>query len=616
MHKIKSIYRKLFKFFNSYRQFSFVIAVSIVSLVLDLNGQDTLSHWLLGVSGIIVTSILLWDMLKSLRSGTYGVDLLAATAIATAVVMQEYWTAAIIMIMLTGGESLEDYAQERAKVELHDLLERAPQRAHVYRGQKILDIAVSEVEVGDKLLIRPGDLVPVDCVIIDGNTSLDESNITGESMPVIKKNNDEILSGSVNLEGAITVKALRAEKDSQYQSIVKLVKNAASSQSHFVRIADRYSIPFTIVSFAIATAAWILSGDSLRFLQVLVVATPCPLILAAPIGIISGMSNASKNGIIIKNGTALERLAAIKTFAFDKTGTLTHGSPEVDQITAFKPYNKIDILSLAASVEQNSSHVLGLAITKAADKKHLRPKKTKNVQETSGHGLTATVDKHHVMVGRYDLLKEYDIEVPKRFDAKKIKQTAAYVAVDGDLAGYITFTDEIRKESKITIARLTALGIRNFLMVTGDQSSAAKKIAKLVGIKNVTSNALPADKIKVVEAAAKPVAFVGDGVNDAPVLTSADIGIALGAKGSTAASESADVVVMHDDISKVADAFTIAKKALAISRQSVLIGIFLSVFLMLIFATGAFAPLYGALIQEVVDVIVIFNALRAHAIKV
>lgn len=616
MHIFSKILKAKLNFFQRYKKFSFVIVASLIALALDLKGIDSPAHWLLLISGVIVTSLLVWDMLQSLRSGTYGVDLLAATAIGTALIMQEYWTAAIIMIMLTGGESLEDFAQERAKGELHDLLNRAPQLAHVYRNQQLVDVAVREVRVGDKIVVKPGEVVPVDCRITEGATSFDESNITGESMPQLKVVGAEVLSGSLNIEGAITAQALRSEKDSQYQSIIKLVREATGSPSPFVRLADRYSIPFTIIAFGIAAGAWILGGDSLRFLQVLVVATPCPLILAAPIGIISGMSNASRNGIIIKNGTTLEKLASVKTIGFDKTGTLTHGFPEVDKVVSFSPYNNIDVLGLAASVEQSSVHVLGSAIVKAAEKKRLKLKKSKQVQESVGHGLVATVDKQHVLVGRLGLLKEFNITMPKKFNPKKVNETAAFVAIDGELAGYITFTDTIRKESKVTIARLKAMGIKNFLMVTGDQPGAAQKIARAVGIKNYTASALPADKIRVIEAAVGPVAFVGDGVNDAPVLTSADVGIALGAKGSTAASESADVVVMLDDISKVADAFTIAKKSLSIARQSVLIGIILSIVLMFIFASGAFAPIYGAVVQEIVDVIVIFNALRAHIIKV
>lgn len=616
MTKIQSFFQNLIKFFVTYKKFGLVIATSVVALILDLQNVNLVAHWLIGLTGLVITALLLWDIISSLRSGAYGVDILAATAIAASVLMHEYWTAVVIMIMLTGGESLEDYAQHRAKKELNDLLARAPQFAHVYRKKTLVDVAVAEVRPGDKLVVKPGEVVPVDATILEGTTSLDESNLTGESLPVVKQIGDEILSGSVNIEGALTVKALRAENESQYQRIIQLVENAANSQSRFVRLADRYSVPFTLISFGIATAAWILSGQSIRFLEVLVVATPCPLILAAPIGIISGMSNASKNGIIIKNGTALERLASVQTVGFDKTGTLTHGTPIVDKITAFRPYKKIDVLGLAASVEQSSNHILGAAIIKAATAQRLKLSKAKQIKEATGHGLEATVDKHHVLIGRLGLMQDFDVTLPPKFDIKTVQSTAAFVAIDGELAGYITFTDEIRENSAMTIIRLKAMGIRHFLMVTGDQPAAAKRIAKAVGIEEVHAGALPADKLRVVEAAAKPVAFVGDGVNDAPVLTASDVGIALGAKGSTAASESADVVLMLDDISKVADAFTIAKRSIAISRQSVLVGIALSIVLMLIFASGMFAPFYGAILQEVVDVIVIFNALRAHHIKV
>jgi heavy metal translocating P-type ATPase len=605
--------KKVTRFFRDYKQFGITIIAIIISLGLDLGGLDVIAHWVLGVTAIGNAIPLVKGMWEDLRTGKYGIDLLAATAIVTSVILHEYWTAIIIVLMLTGGESLEDYAEHRARTELDALLTHAPKIAHVLRGRKIVDIAIKQVRPGDKVIIKPGEIVPVDGIILEGETSFDESSLTGESLPVDKKQDDQILSGAVNIEGVITMRAVHSAADSQYEQIIKLVKNAASTQSPFVRLTDRYSIPFTVVSFAIAGTAWALSGDPVRFLQVIVVATPCPLLLAAPIALISGMSRAAKHGIIIKTGSALERLAETKTIAFDKTGTLTHGTPEVGVITVIKPFQRDEVLSAAAALEQNSTHILARAIVAAAVSKGLKVPKAKHLRERPGHGLSGRVGKYNVIAGKLDFLKEEGVHLPAAFKESDLKTTVTCVAIDGQLAGIISFSDEIRAESKPMLERLRELGIKKFLMVTGDNKAAAASVAQQMSITEVVDNALPADKVRAIESVQpRPVAFVGDGVNDAPVLTASDIGIALGARGSTAASESADVVIMLDDVGQVAKGVEIAKHTFTIAKQAILIGIGMSIALELIFFTGKFRPVYGAALQELVDVSVIFIALRAH----
>lgn len=604
--------QRIVHFFKEYKLFSGALVGALIALALDLLGHDTAAHWLLGIVAVLELMPLLWGMIQDLRIGTYGVDILAATAIATSVIMHEYWAAIVIVLMLTGGESLEDYAEKRASRELDALLDRAPQMAHVIRGRKEVDMRVSDVKVGDKIAIRPGEIVPVDAIILDGVASFDESSLTGESLPQTHEANHTILSGTVNLDGAITAKAVHNSADSQYEQVIKLVQAASKSQTPFVRLADRYSIPFTIISFAIAGAAWAISGESIRFLEVLVVATPCPLILAAPIAVISGMSRSAKHGIIMKTGSALERLAQAKTFAFDKTGTLTQGELSVDRITTYHKHTKDEVLQLAAGLESNSNHVVARAIVTKATGQKLAVKKAKHVKEIPGQGVTAVIGGKTILVGRRTLLENEGVDLAKS-SATSVQQTAVFVAIDGVLAGVITLQDEIRTETPGTIKRLFDTGIQNILMVTGDNHTTAAAIAKEVGITDVVAEALPKDKILAVEnAPGKPVAFVGDGINDAPVLTASDVGIALGARGSTAASESADVVIMQDDLGRVALGVEIAKRTFFIAKQSIFIGIGLSVILMLIFSTGKFKPVYGAAIQELVDVIVIFNALRAH----
>lgn len=605
--------KKVRRFFGDYRQLGFVLIAILVGLGLDLAGKDGLAHLVLGGSALIAVVPLLKGMLDDLRTGKYGIDILAATAIITSVILKEYWAGMVIVLMLTGGKALEDYAEARAKSELSALLKRKPKKAHLLRGGKTTDVNVRDVQVGDKLVILPGEVVPVDCVILEGSSSFDESSLTGESLPVDKNENDQVLSGSINIEGAITVRTLRTAQDSQYEQIIKLVRSAAASQSPFVRLADRYSIPFTIVSFIIAGTAWLVSGEVIRFLEVLVVATPCPLLLGAPIALISGMSRAAKHGIIVKTGSALEQLAEVETIAFDKTGTLTRGAPVVADVTTYGKFTKSEVLAYAAALEQSSSHVLAKAIVTAANQQKVKLPKAKQVKEIAGHGVSGRLQGKSILVGRLSLMEDQQVSLPKSFRRGGSKQTASYVAVNDQLAGVITFTDEIRPEAKSMLKRLKRLGVRHTLMITGDNAATAQAIAKQLGIENVKADCLPADKMHAIEGIKnRPVAFVGDGVNDAPVLTAADIGVALGARGSTAASESADVVIMLDDVGRVSKSVEIAQRTFAIARQSILIGIFISLGLMAVFSTGRFKAVHGAAIQELVDITVIVNALRAH----
>lgn len=607
--------KKFFSFCRRYYLFSLAAAVLVLSLVALVSGYGTLAKWLLGVTASVEVIPLLVGMYNDLRTGRYGIDILAAAAITASVVMGQYWAGIVIVLMLTGGEALEDYAESRAKVELSALLNKAPKLAHVIKGQQTVDVPVANVRVGDKLLVKPGDVVPVDAVILEGQASFDEASLTGESLPELRKTGSIILSGSINLDGVIRVKAIKSAADSQYEQIIKLVKAAGNSHTPFVRLADRYSIPFTLVSFLLAGGSWIVSGQSIRFLEVLVVASPCPLILAAPIAVISGMSRAARHGIIVKTGSALEKLAEVQTVAFDKTGTLTEGRPTVQNVRTFGAYTKSSLLELTAAMEKGSNHVLATAIEEAARSARVKIPKAKNIREISGLGLSGLVRGKRILAGRVELLNQHNIKLPSAIKASAVQQTATWVAVDSQLAGIIFFRDEIRQESKATLNKLRSFGIRRLIMITGDNLATAKVIARKLGIKDIRAQSLPADKLRAIEEIKdeeRPVAFVGDGVNDAPVLLASDIGIAIGARGETAASDSADMVILPNDIDRVAVVVGIAKRTFSVAKQSILGGIVLSIVLMLVFSTGTFKPIYGAVIQEGVDVIVIFNALRAH----
>jgi heavy metal translocating P-type ATPase len=604
--------KTLINFLRKYKLLSFVIITGAVSLGLTIAGDNKYSNWILGITVIIAVIPLLWDMISTLRNGHYGIDILAATAMITSVALGQYWAGLIIALMLTGGEALEDYAEGRAQAELKYLLDNKPEIAHLIKNKETVDVRAASVKVGDMLSILPGEVVPVDCTIISGETSVDESNITGEFMPKDRSVGESMLSGSVNIEGAITVKVVHAAKDSQYEQIINLVRSASGSSSPFIRLADKYSIPFTIISFMIAGGTWIVSGHAIRFLEVIVVATPCPLLLAAPIALISGMSRSAKHGIIIKNGAALEKLAQVKTIALDKTGTLTNGKPIVDSIITFNSFKKDEVLGYAAALEVNSNHVLAQAIINSAATKKIRIVPAKKVKELAGHGLSGLVKGKNLLIGRLSLMTDNNIRIDG-LNLDNSHTTVAYIAVNNQLAGIIYFTDEIRKEAKDMVRRLRDAGIKHFKIITGDSLGSAKKIGDKLGITDLIADCLPGDKMRAIEnTKERPIAFVGDGVNDAPVLTVSDVGIALGAKGSTAASESADIVIMLDDIEKVASAVEIAKRTFFIAKQSILAGILMSIVLMIVFSTGHFKPIYGALLQEVVDVVVIFNSLRAH----
>jgi len=508
------------QFMREYKLFSLAIAAIVVGLVLQLSGQQTASHWVIGVVSIAEVLPLGWDMFQDIRSGRYGIDILAATAIIASVALGQYWAGIVIVVMLTGGEALEDFAHHRAQTELDELLKHAPQKARVLRKGKTLEVPVSELHVGDKVIIRAGDLVPADAVVLEGAANFDEASLTGESLPQAKETNGSLLSGSINLDGAVTAKVTATAEDSQYQQIIKLVRSAAGSQAPFVRLADRYSVPFTLIAYAIAGGVWVYSGQPIRFLEVIVVATPCPLLLAAPIALISGMARASKYGIIVKTGSALERLAEAQTIAFDKTGTLTRGELAVENVTVYGGLSQDEVLGLAGSLEQGSNHLVARAILASAQARKIKFKKVKQIREVSGLGLSATVKGQEVLVGRLSFLQQNDVKLPAKFKQGSIQQSVVYVAADGKLAGAITLKDELRPETAATLERLRELGIRETLMVTGDNQATANAIAKQLGISHVHAEALPADKLHVLdEVKERPIAFVGDGVNDAPILT-------------------------------------------------------------------------------------------------
>ena len=587
------------------------LTIGVVAFVLEfMFGKPLWAQVLISVLGLILALIMFIDMIKVLKSGNFGIDLLAITAIVATIALGQYWAGWIVLLMLTGGDTLEEYASNKAKSELKTLLDNTPSQAHLLVDGTVKDVDIDDVNVGDTLLIRPKEQVPVDGKVIEGESNVDESSLTGESVPVDVTVGSHVMSGSINGETPFKMEAGKVAADSEYQAIVKLVKESASNPAHFVRLADKYAVPFTIIAYIIAGIAWYLSKDPVRIAQVLVVASPCPLILAAPIAFVSGMSRTSRNGIIVKSGTALEKISSAKSIAFDKTGTITQGKLVVDSFQLKNDFDQDTVLAYAASIEQNSSHVMAQAIMDYAVSKNLKLKNVENAKEYTAEGISGTIDGHIVKVGQGEFITDEKVD--------EVNGSGVYISIDGKYAGVYSLMDQIRPESKATIQRLKDFGIKNIMMISGDKKEATDLVASEVGITQTYPTSLPADKVKIVQNLGKdyhPVIMVGDGVNDAPALALADAGIAMGYKGANAASESADAVILKDDLSKVGEVVKISRDTLKVAREAVLIGIFICIILMIIAGFGLIPTIIGAMLQEVVDTVTILYSLRARSDK-
>ncbi|MFE6965879.1 heavy metal translocating P-type ATPase [Agromyces sp. NPDC057679] len=601
---------RILKLARRYWVVTLTLAIGVLGIVLALAGAGAAVPWIFSGYALVVAAWQAVGMVRDILRGHWGLDILAITAIVATVLVGEYIAALLVVLMLTGGAALEDYANRRAKRELDALLTRSPQLAHRLDGDDLVDVHVDEVRPGDRLLVRPSEIVPVDGELHSAEAAFDESSLTGESVPVEKQRGDAVLSGSVNGQSAIEIVATATAGDSQYQQIVALVAQAAESKAPVVRLADRYAVPFTVFSLALASVAWWASGDPVRFAEVLVLATPCPLLIAAPVAFIGGMSRAARNGVIVKGGGVLELLARAKTAVFDKTGTLTHGEPRLVAIRPEPGFSADELLGLVASAEQYSSHVLAASMIEAAKQQGLPLTEAEWAREAATNGVTAKLGDREVVVGKFAFVQAQAAEAQRTAIAPG--ELAVYVAVDGRYAGALLASDRLRANAGATLARLDELGVHDTMMLTGDAQATADHIAAELGITRVRADCLPGDKVREVAAvAARPVIMVGDGVNDAPVLAAADVGIAMGAKGATAASESASAVILVDDISRTAKAVEIGRDTVRIALQSIWIGILVSVGLMVIAAFGVIPATIGALLQEVVDLIAILAALRA-----
>jgi heavy metal translocating P-type ATPase len=602
-----------------------VLAMALVGIIIGL------ALWLFGwpaaasaawaATTVIALLPLTWSIVRDLRHGEFGVDLIALLAMAGSLALGQELAGAVIAVMLSGGDTLEGFAGRRARRELAALVARAPQAVHRYEDGQLASQPLEEVRRGDVLLVKPGEVVPVDGVVSKGTAVLDEAALTGEARPVERLAGDQVHSGVVNAGPPFDMFATATAESSTYARIVRLVQEAQVSKAPFVRMADRYALWFLPLTIGSAGLAWLVSGSPVRALAVVIVATPCPLILAAPVAIMAGISRAAGRGVIVKGGVALEALAQARTVVFDKTGTLTAGTPRLATVEAFGDWQPADVLRLAASLDQLSPHVFAAPIVVGARERGLSLEFPTEVEEVAGAGIHGRVGPTRVALGKASWLAGGD-PVPQR--VARLRQraeyegtTAVFVAVDGKFAGALTLEDPVRPDAPRVVRELRRIGVERVVVLSGDREEIAEAVGTLVGADLVLSEHSPEAKVEAVhrESRRAPTAMIGDGINDAPALAAAQVGVAMGARGATAASEAADAVIIVDRLERVVDAMSISRRAVAIARQSVVAGMALSGAAMVVAAVGWLPPVAGAIFQEAIDVAVILNALRALGVR-
>lgn len=596
---------------------AFVIALGGAATFFPQGAALRYRVWMVGL--ILTGAPIVWTTARGMLRGKFAADVIASLTVIVAVALGEPVVGLVIVIMQTGGEALERLAEGRASDALRALEANAPRKVHRVIGELVEDIDASEMRAGDLILVRPGEMVPCDGVVIRGNSHVDTSTLTGEPLPRKAVPGSELMSGSVNHESPLTVRATARAEESQYAKIVALVREAQASKAPLQRIADRFATWFTPLTIAVCGIAYAFSGDWERVLAVLAIATPCPLILATPVAILGGMNTSARRQILIRNGGALEALGRTSAVIFDKTGTITIGHPEVTRVLAVDSVPENDLLSLASAVEQGSGHLLARTLVHEAEARGVLASPALDVVEAPGRGVEGDVDGVRVAVGARSYISE-------RFPATRPVITRlddadgdaatlrAYVAIDGELAGLIEYGDVIREGIPELVNSLRSIGVRHVVLLSGDRAENAKAVAAAVGIQEARGDMLPEDKVVVVQRLlddGESVVMIGDGTNDAPALGTATVGVALASHGRGIATEAADVILLADDPSRVLDAIRISKRTMRIARQSIWAGLGISIVGMIFAANGRITPIFGAALQEFVDLGVILNALRA-----
>jgi len=571
--------------------------------------------WVVG-TGAVVAGLCV-SMIRDFAAGRIGVDAVAFVAMGGALLLGQQLAGIVVAVMYAGGNLLEDFAVARAERDLRSLIDRAPRVAHRRVDATIEDVPIERVAVGDVILVRAGEVVPVDGMITSKLATIDEAALSGEPIPVLRQMGELARSGALNAGDAFEIRASATADQSTYAGIVRMVSAAQTAKSPFIRLADRFALLLLPVTLAIAGGAWLISSDPVRALAVLVVATPCPLILAAPVAFIAGVAQAAKRGILVKGSGPLEALARTHTAIFDKTGTLTVGGARLVAVETAPGQTAQEVLRLAASLEQASQNVVAAAIVEAAAAKGLALAVPSGVRETMGSGLEGHVDGRTIRVGSHQLVS--GAHKPEAWAVRALRRAAwrsalsVFVGVDGRAIGAVLLADELRRETPRAVQSLRTAGVSRIVMVTGDRADAAETIGAALDLDAVLADREPADKVDAVKTEQRqhPTLMVGDGINDAPALAAADVGIAMGARGASASSEAADVVILVDRLDRVSDAVAIAKRTQGIALQSIVAGMGLSGLAMLVAAAGLLPPVAGALTQEAIDVAVIVNALRA-----
>jgi len=593
------------------------IAIVIGAALRFAGASQTLVQaiWLIGL--VVVGAPLVARTLLGMLRGKFAADVVAMLAVVTAIALIQPLAGLIVVLMQTGGEALERRAEGRASNAVRQLEQAAPQTAHRIRNGTIEDIAAGSVAVDDVLLVRPGELVPCDGIVIDGSSHVDTSRLTGEPVPRRAGRDTRLMSGSVNGEGMLTLRVTALAGESQYEKIVQLVRTAQASRSPLQRLADRYAVWFTPFTIVLCIATYALTRDWLRVLAVLVVATPCPLILATPVAIIGGINRAARRQVIMRTGSALEQLGKVQVAVFDKTGTLTVGTPHVARVVSINNHSSKDLLGMAAAVERGSNHLLARTVVRSAEEAGLDPAIARDIAEAPGRGVEGRVDGKYVVVGALSLVEERagrDLRqetAALRLDGRNPLQ--AFVYVDDHIAGMLEFADPLRPDLGTFFHDLRALGIERSVLISGDRTENTLAVARKLGVTEAYGDLLPEQKydfVREITRSARTM-MVGDGTNDAPALQAATVGVALAGHGGGITSESADVVVLADDLSRVTEAIRISRRTLRIAKQSIGVGLALSGVAMAFAAAGYIPPTVGALIQEAIDVAVIINALRA-----
>ena len=561
---------------------------------------------------------LIGEMVEKLRRRQPGVDVIAVLAVVAALALGELITAAIVGLMLATGQFLEDYAAGRAQRELTALIQRAPRTAHLVGDDIVETVDIDSIRRGDRLLVKSGEVIPVDGVVMSPVAVIDESALTGEPLPAERSSGDLVNSGTLNAADAFEIQATEEAAHSTYAGIIRLVESAQESRAPAVRLADRWAGWFVPLALGVSGIAWLVSGDPVRGLAVLVVATPCPLLLAVPIALVSGISRAAHRGVIFRGGGALEALAGTRNILIDKTGTVTVGRPLLRSITSFDDsWSESRLLALAASVDQVSSHILARAIVDAAHERKLDFTLPTDVTEQHGAGVVADVDGHEVAVGKLAWILNDSPEPPEvgRFRSRvsRVSPTVVYISVDGSTVGALVFDDQVRADAAYTIRALRRTGVEKVVMATGDHPVVARSVGMAIGVDDILAEATPEEKVLLLQELQREgtTTMVGDGINDAPALAAADVGVAMGARGATASSEASDVVLVVDRLQRLVDAISIAQRSRRIAVQSVVIGMGLSLVAMTAASFGLLIPIVGALVQEGIDVVAILNALRA-----